>query len=344
MQNTQNTIRTASFAIYRLPHESVCHAIRTEPIELDDVRSTTGHTGFVMAPFAATEGLPTLLFEGDPETLDIPEPVHVGAPQATPADEMTDEYRGDFLLLHDRLTSGHLRKVVLARSRTMPLGSEVSLKDLFAKACAAYPTAFVAVVKTPKSGAWLMATPELLVESRAGKSRTVALAGTMRRYENSATPQWSEKNRGEQEVVSRYVYDSISHIAKEFECGATETIASGDLLHLKTTFTFSPCAGKSVADIAAALHPTPAVCGMPKEAALRAITETEHCQRSYYSGFAGPVTANGDAALYVTIRCAMIEGTACTLFAGGGLMPESRAEDEWDETVAKMESIRRILF
>ncbi|MGN0028200.1 MAG: chorismate-binding protein [Marinilabiliaceae bacterium] len=342
MQNSQDKIRAASFAIYRLPLDGECHIIRAEPTELGGMGETTGHTGFVMTPFALRGGLPTLLFEGRAEA--IPSPVvKAELSPSMPAGQMTNEYLSDFRSLHGELTSGKLRKVVLARSRRVELGQGADLMRMFANACAAYPTAFVALVTTGAYGTWIVASPELLVESHGGRLRTVALAGTMRRGDGQETPRWSKKNREEQAVVADYVRDSIQPIAKDCEQGETETVTSGGLNHLMTTFRFSLREGKTVADVANALHPTPAVCGMPKDAALKTITEVEHCQREYYSGFAGPVTADGDADLYVTLRCAKIDGSGCTLFAGGGLMPESRAEDEWDETEAKMESIRRIL-
>lgn len=341
MQNTNDTTRTASFALYRLPHESECHVLRAEPQEFAGVAATAGRTGFVMAPFAAGGDLPTLFYEGEAEAQPIP-PAGPSGRACAPAGPMTAEYLSDFERLHGEVVSGRLRKVVLARSRAVSLSGEHDAKALFANACAAYPQAFVALVRTPRLGTWLIATPELLVESHAGRLRTVALAGTMRRG-GSVRPEWSRKNREEQAVVSRYVGDSIAHLATDCETGDTETIASGDLLHLVTTFRFGLPAGATVADVAAALHPTPAVCGMPKEAALRAISRTEHCRREYYSGFAGPVGANGDADLYVTLRCAKIEGRECTLFAGGGLMPESDAREEWDETEAKMETVVRVL-
>lgn len=340
MQNTNDTIRTASFALYRLPHESTCHAIRTEPKELSGPGTLTGHTGFILAPSATSAGLPTLFFEGEPESRPMPQALPTSGLHA-PSAPMTDEYRSDFLHLHGELTAGRLRKVVLARSRTISMSGHAPALQIFANACAAYPSAFVALVRTPRHGTWIMATPELLVESHGGRLRTVALAGTMRKADTAK--QWSAKNRDEQGVVSRYVRQSISPLAQECECGATETITSGHLLHLMTTFRFTLRPGATALDVATALHPTPAVCGMPKEAALQALSATEHCRREYYSGFAGPLSANGDADLYVTLRCAKMDGDKCTLFAGGGLMPESRAADEWDETEAKMATIMSLL-
>lgn len=340
VQTSHITQQSAHFAIFRLPHDNSCHAIYAEPQELDDIHALPSRTGFILAPSATADHLPTLLYEGEPEEMPLPAArLSTFTPSAgTP---MTDEYHSDFQHLHSEIASGRLRKVVLARSRTTSLGEDKQLMRIFANACAAYPSAFVALVATPHHGTWLMATPELLAESHGGRVRTVALAGTMRK--GDAAKQWSAKNRNEQGVVAHYVQNCISPLAAECESGETETITSGELLHLRTTFRFTLPSGKTVADVATALHPTPAVCGMPKNLALSAIKEHEHCQREYYSGFAGPISANGDADLYVTLRCAKFAADTCTLFAGGGLMPESRAQDEWDETEAKMDAIRRIL-
>ena len=92
-----------------------------------------------------------------------------------------------------------------------------------------------------------------------------------------------------------------------------------------------------------ALHPTPAVCGLPKAEAMLFIARHEGIRRDYYSGFAGPVGINGETHLYVSLRCARLEGRTMTFFAGGGIMPESRCEEEWMETEAKIKTIAHVL-
>ena len=81
---------------------------------------------------------------------------------------------------------------------------------------------------------------------------------------------------------------------------------------------------------------------MPKEAACRFILRSEHLSRSYYSGFSGRI-GDGRAMLYVTLRCMQLSRTVCRLYAGGGLLKESIEENEWQETEAKLDTMRQLL-
>ena len=96
-----------------------------------------------------------------------------------------------------------------------------------------------------------------------------------------------------------------------------------------------------------ALHPTPAVCGMPKTATRNFIMHNESAPRDYYSGFAGTLNPDGDTNLFVTLRCMKIaqqhnaEPDEYTLYAGGGLLKDSTCQSEWEETESKMNTMRQ---
>jgi len=100
-----------------------------------------------------------------------------------------------------------------------------------------------------------------------------------------------------------------------------------------------------------ALHPTPAVCGLPKDDAFRFILDNEHTPRQYYSGFMGPlnlppsthVLPPTSTHLYVSLRCMQITSTHYRMYAGGGLLKDSIEEQEWQETEAKLETMRHLL-
>ncbi len=346
MQSSKNNTTAGCAAIYKLPGERTCHAIHAEPEEIADLTGLEGRAGFVLAPFDPSGGCPILLYGGTPVAMPIGDGGEAGLPRdpgGTDDPRARDSYAADFNTLHSMLTCGDLSKVVLARSRKLPYDLRSEAESIFFRACSSHPSDYVALAVTPRDGIWVTATPELLTLRRGGSMSTVALAGTMR-MEDGARLRWSAKNKEEQEVVARYVSSKLAAMAEgavETEDRTVET-ASG-LAHLQTTFAFTPRPGVRTMDVIAALHPTPAVCGMPKEAALKAIKAFEHCDRGYYSGFSGPVSHDGDAAVYVTLRCAKIEEGGCTLYAGGGIMPESREQDEWDETEAKMESMRHLI-
>ncbi len=96
-------------------------------------------------------------------------------------------------------------------------------------------------------------------------------------------------------------------------------------------------------DLLKRLHPTPAVCGLPKEKAYRFIQENEGYDRQYYSGFIGWLEPEGKSDLYVNLRCMNILSDRLVLYAGSGLLLSSEPESEWQETEAKMQTMRRLL-
>jgi len=128
-------------------------------------------------------------------------------------------------------------------------------------------------------------------------------------------------------------------------------------VHLRSDFTFRLNDDECVGDVLQLLHPTPAVCGLPKQEAYDFILRNEHTPRLYYSGFMGPLnlksqtsnlksqTSNlkSESHLYVSLRCMQITDTQYRLYAGGGLLKDSIEEQEWMETEAKMETMRRVL-
>ena len=95
-------------------------------------------------------------------------------------------------------------------------------------------------------------------------------------------------------------------------------------------------------DLIGRLHPTPAVCGLPKRDTFEFIVHNEHTPRRYYSGFMGPLQMAGTH-LYVSLRCMNIDGERCHLFAGGGMLRQSVMEQAWQETEAKRETMRRCI-
>ena len=150
----------------------------------------------------------------------------------------------------------------------------------------------------------------------------------------------------EQKMVSDYVVRTLSRFAGRVEVGEPYTVRAGNLLHLRSDFSFSMAEDGTygIGDIVDALHPTPAVCGLPKDEARTFILDNESADRSYYSGYAGPWGIKDLYALYVSLRCMEIREGRCLMHAGGGLLTDSVEEKEWEETVAKMEAMRTLVL
>ncbi len=212
-----------------------------------------------------------------------------------------------------------------------------------------YPTAFVSLVAIPGIGTWLGATPEVLVQiDRHHVFRTVALAGTQPITEGltPADAIWRQKEIEEQSLVQRYIISCFKHLRlRDYVEMGPRTIAAGNLLHLKTEYSAAmeevgfPNLGTQMLEL---LHPTSAVGGMPKAAALKMINELEQHNRRYYSGFLGPVQIGQETNLFVNLRCAEVGKDTVTAYAGAGMTADSNPAKEWQETELKMQTVLRL--
>lgn len=349
-----------SYAIFRLPHEDHATLIRQtdgEPAEYLSCAELNGRRGFVVAPFQISERQPVLLIRPDSiETVPCEESEESGGQvfdcSQCRANQVTcppdSHYVIDFANFHAQLVSGAFRKIVLARCADEESPDVIPPMQLFHRACMLYPRMFIALVSTPKSGCWLTATPEILLEGTAVAWRTIALAGTMKLEGEhlsgeGETLTWSTKNIQEQRIVATYITECLERFTGEFHEEGPRTVRAANLVHLRSDFTFSLPDNLHLGDLLHTLHPTPAVCGLPKRDTFEFITHNEHTPRRYYSGFMGILDPAAETHLYVSLRCMNIEGNQYHLYAGGGLLKDSQEEQEWAETEAKLETMRRIL-
>ena len=340
----------SAYAIYRLPHEDHATLIQQtegEPVECFSCTELNGKSGFVIAPFEVKENQPILLIQGESKRVACGSgAVCVREPSLDPISP-DPTYAIDFANYHSQLELGMFRKIVLARCADEKKGEKVEPMDLFYRACALYPRMFIALVETEKSGCWLTATPEILLDGEGQDWRTIALAGTMKLEGDQLngegeTLRWSTKNIQEQRIVATYITECLEQFTGDFREEGPRTVRAANLVHLRSDFTFKLENQDHIGDLLQTLHPTPAVCGLPKREAFQFITRNEHSPRRYYSGFMGPL--GQQTHLYVSLRCMNIERNVCHLYAGGGLLKDSTEEQEWTETEAKMETMRRLLY
>ena len=349
----------SAYAIYRLPHEDHATLIRqTEgnPVELHSLTELNGKQGFVVAPFEVKANQPILVIQGEASTFPL-DASRCHLDQAKRVERSLDYarddnplgyYKIDFANYHSQLEADNFRKIVLARCADEKMGEKVEPMDLFYRACEMYPRMFIALVETEKSGCWLTATPEILLDGKGNDWRTIALAGTMKLEGEQLdgegeTLTWSTKNIQEQRIVATYITECLEQFTGNFREEGPRTVRAANLVHLRSDFTFKLEDNNHIGDILNTLHPTPAVCGLPKREAFQFIVKNEHSPRRYYSGFMGPLGAT-ETHLYVSLRCMNIDGDTCHLYAGGGLLKDSVEEQEWLETEAKMETMRRLLY
>jgi len=360
----------SAFAIYRLPHEEHATLIRQtsgEPLELHSLPQLNGLHGFVVAPFEVKADQPVLLIQGETERVEnlgamtpsrFPssweERLRVGERSSGMGLGVVEKnavpssfYSIDFANYHSQLEAESFRKIVLARCADERLGEGIEPMDLFYRACAMYPRLFIALVDTPQSGCWLTATPEILLDGKGSEWRTIALAGTMKLEGEQLNGEgesltWSTKNIQEQRIVSTYITECLEQFTSDFREDGPRSVRAANLVHLRSDFTFKLADNEHIGDLLQALHPTPAVCGLPKRETFNFIISNEHTPRRYYSGFMGPLGLD-ETHLYVSLRCMNIEDSICHLYAGGGLLKDSILEQEWLETEAKLQTMRQLL-
>ncbi|MCD9028299.1 isochorismate synthase [Luteimonas sp. BDR2-5] len=245
-----------------------------------------------------------------------------------------------------------LRKLVLARSLRVDAAAAI---DPFALAVrlGVDPSVSTFVAPLPVASgdapAWLVgATPELLVSRRGAAVASHPLAGSARRLRDAGADaraaealQASRKDHDEHRLVVEAILDGLAPLCSRLQAPRTPSLhATATMWHLGTRIegTLKDPA-VSAATLAGLLHPTPAVCGTPRDAALAAIRALEPVDRGFYAGAVGWADAAGDGDWYVSIRCAHVQGPAMRLFAGAGIVAGSQPALEVDETAAKFRAL-----
>ena len=328
-----------SIALYRLPFSDEFTVVIQ-----DRQKASSATDGFVMMPFAESETHPTNVISPDRIVnckYCIDDILYLADKEKENATLPDECYKSAFEKFSKALNDEIFEKLVLSRCEKIH-SENIDAFSSFLKACVAYPRMMVYLAKTPTTGIWLGCTPEILLSGEKSHYRTVALAGTMPAVGNDIRDLvWSEKNKEEQAVVASYIRSRLNALATVIEEEGPYTSKAGNLVHLKSEFHFSPKPSCSLSDIINSLHPTPAVCGLPKDEAHAFILKNEGYDRSYYSGIVGMLDSSGTTNLYVNLRCANLsEGIA---YAGGGLLRQSDVRSEWNETEEKLKTIKKIL-
>lgn len=329
------------FALYRLPFEERYTLINGSERAFSPLTSLSGFEGFLLSKFNGSDGV-AVASESVSTGLvsDLQESGSLCFVDVDSYQRELNDYNSAFERFYGAVESGYFKKLVLSRCHRLELSAPVSeeyLKGLFKRACLKYSSAFVYVLFTESYGVWFGCSPEVLIEGSDGSYSSVALAGTM----PAGDGVWSEKNRREQACVANFVGGILSVFCSGVSESEPYSAEAGGIKHIKTDFKFRISNGRSVLDIAALLHPTPAVCGIEREAALRFIEENEGYDRSCYAGITG--VCGTETHLYVNLRCVNFRDCEALLYAGGGLVKGSTATDEWEETESKLQTIKSIL-
>ncbi|WP_058366711.1 isochorismate synthase [Haloparvum sedimenti] len=247
----------------------------------------------------------------------------------------------------DRIESGRLRKVVLAQALETDLGADLSWGATLERLAEAYPDCRRFCIEPDAGGtAFIGATPERLVSLRGRTVETDALAGTTGRGETPEEDEWlaeellaDAKNSHEHEIVVDAIRDQLDPFAASIATGERRVKRLATVQHLHTPITAELNDDHHVLDLVESLHPTPAVGGLPPDAALETIRATEPFDRGWYAAPVGWIDAAGNGSFAVAIRSAVVARRRATLFAGVGIVADSDPDREWDEVQLKYRPI-----
>ncbi|WP_010256159.1 chorismate-binding protein [Myroides injenensis] len=335
------------FAVYRKPNTETIIGLFQEDTKLHQVESFL-ECGFVLAPFdkgerfyipykgslLLTENRKLLPLSDYEPLLDYDEPIAR-------------------LAFEDLVTrcvaaikQGKFEKVVPSRKESIEY-DPIDLSLLFQKIDTIYPTAFCSMVYHPEIGLWVGATPETLLSLRENKLHTMALAGTQVNHGREEV-EWGKKEIDEQAYVTEFIIDTLKPYANSVKYSAPFAKRAAKVMHICTDIEVE-LKNNNLKAIVADLHPTPAVCGLPKAPARDFLIKEEGYDREYYAGYLGELNYSleeGPAQatdLYVNLRCMNIADKKVNLFIGCGVTIESDPTSEFIETVNKSFTMKKVL-
>lgn len=252
-------------------------------------------------------------------------------------------YKKNFLLLVNKalklIKKNFLKKVVLSRKVVINYNF-IDFKNTINNLLYKYPECFTNIWYHYKHGLWLGATPELLFNISNNHLITTALAGTIKLIKKKYIP-WNFKEIEEHNIIIDYISNILNNYKGIINIHNTKSINLGLIKHLKTDIDFFYSEINSIPnykEILKYIHPTPAVCGMPKNIAYDFIKKNEGYKRSFYTGYIGIIKKNKFES-YVNIRCMNIKNNNITIYAGCGITNKSIPIKEWIESEIKIQNI-----
>ena len=280
----------------------------------------------------------------------LPDPGPVAGPPGVRSRTRTtsrEAWRESVTSAVDRIRTGELTKVVLAQALETTLSGTLSPPDVLSRLGDRYPDCYRFLVEPPTGGvSFFGATPERLVARDGRTVRTGALAGTTGRGDTAEEDDWlaeelldDEKNVHEHELVADAIREQLSTVAASVTTGERRVRRLATVQHLFTPISADLATDEHVLSLVEALHPTPAVGGLPPDRALATIRETEPFDRGWYAAPVGWFDATGDGDFAVALRSAVASGDTATLYAGVGIVADSDPDREWDEVQLKYRPI-----
>lgn len=315
----------AAFLKYRFPGADVV----TKSGEFLPLDSDSSINGFIVSDF---EGHEILVFKENSKEEDL------FFSKEVPHCITHDEYLESADLFLNEIRIKELGKAVFSRVKQLEFDSGKIFR-LFDELEKKYPDTLVYLISSERFGTWIGATPEKLLEGKNGLFQTMSLAGTLPLSNGFI---WTDKERDEQKQVTDFILNLLKSAgASIIEASGPKEVVAGAVKHLRTDISFSNDQSKAF-ELASALHPTPAVSGMPRKESIELIRKYEKHSRNLYAGMIGWVGAE-ECKLYVNLRCATIHSNLACLYLGGGFTKHSQIENEWNETENKSRTLLNLM-
>jgi len=333
-----NVLKDQPFVVYSLPGSTDFYSCIVSRVIEKTNQHKLSEFDFIFAPFNS-DAHPTYLF--DFESKNHNNTFHLEYAGRKEEQETTrNYYEANCMDAINRLQSGELEKLVLSKTKIEGHQNE-EIWNLYERLQKSYPQAFVYLVNLPQQGLWMGATPELLLSKNNAQYKTIALAGTQNIDKPLSEIQWKAKEIEEQAIVVRFVERLLKEKGIHFVKSGSYTSGAANVCHIKTDFLFPP--SENPAEMIEAIHPGPAISGMPKKAAVSLIEILENHDREYYCGYLGPLHANGNFDLFINLRCMKVYKNFFKLYVGGGITSQSKIDDEWKETELKAMTLLSVI-
>jgi isochorismate synthase len=256
------------------------------------------------------------------------------------------EWAGGVRAVLEEIGAGSLQKAVLARAVEMDSSREIDAARVFGSLVEGNPECYRFFVRPAAGAAFVGASPERLVARRDGVVVSDAVAGTAADAAllGAGETEESGKDRSEHAFVVRHIVEALAPLCDSVEADPAPSLQRHrHLAHLKTRISGRARARAHVLDFVERVHPTPAVAGSPRGAALQLIRALEPSHRGWYAGAVGWMGADGRGDFTVGIRSALIHGRRALLFAGAGIVAGSDPAAEWAETELKLSVAREAI-
>jgi menaquinone-specific isochorismate synthase len=259
----------------------------------------------------------------------------------------TGDYRSAVAAALGRIEAGEFEKIVLARALEVTAGAHLHPLRMLNGLRQRFPDCFAFSVANGRGESFIGASPERIVRVSQGWLETDALAGTARRGLGAAEDAAlgaallrSEKDRREQRLVLDSIRRRLAPLGVALEYPEQPTLLRlANVQHLHTPIRAHLPEGIRLLDALGQLHPTPAVGGSPREAALAAIPALEGFPRGLYAGALGWINARGGGEFFVGIRSALVQDHTARVYAGAGIVAGSDPEREYAETELKFRAL-----